>query len=113
MIKAAVGGNAIATEMLRRAYPRSLRTPIPPDRVATATVRGIERRSARIIVPRRWIPFSVVRGLVNPLFDRSIEHDPEFRQLVLKLEQQAIDLRDQTAHNGVSLTRENGAAVPS
>jgi NAD(P)-dependent dehydrogenase (short-subunit alcohol dehydrogenase family) len=51
MIKPAFGGSRAATEMLRRGYPRALRTPISPERVAAATVRGIERRSARIIVP--------------------------------------------------------------
>ncbi len=110
IIKAAFGGNAIATEMLRRAYPRSLRTPISPEHVAAATVRGIERRSARVIVPGRWIPFSVLRGIVNPLFDRTIEHDPKLRQLVLQLEQQATNLRD---HDADLLTRHSGATVAS
>ena len=113
IIKAAFGGNAVATEMLRHAYPRSLRTPISPERVADATVRGIERRSARIIVPGRWITFSMLRGIVNPLFDRAIERNPKFGQLVLELEQQATELREQTVHNANSLTRENGVTVPS
>ncbi len=110
IIKAAFGGNAIATEMLRRAYPRSLRTPISPEHVAAATVRGIERRSARVIAPGRWIPFSVLRGIANPLFDRTIEHDPKLRQLVLQLEQQATNLRD---HDADLLTRHSGATVAS
>jgi len=98
IIKPAFGGNAIATEMLRRAYPRSLRTPISPERVAAVTVRGIERRSAQIIVPGRWIPLSVLRGILNPLFDRATEHNPELRQLVLDLEQEVTELRDEAVH---------------
>ena len=62
LIKVAFGGNAAATELVRHTEPRPLRTPITPERVAAATIRGIERRSARIIVPGRWIPFSVLRG---------------------------------------------------
>jgi len=113
MIKPAFGGNAIVADMLRRAYPRSLRTRISPESVAVVTVRGIERRSARIIVPGRWIPFSVLRGIVNPMFDRAIEHNPTLRQLVLELEQQATGLRDQTGQYDDSLTRDDRATVPS
>jgi NAD(P)-dependent dehydrogenase (short-subunit alcohol dehydrogenase family) len=113
IIKPVFGGNAIATEMLNRAYPRSLRTPISPERVAAATIRGIERRSAQIIVPRRWIPIAALRGILNPLFDRATERDPELRQLVLDLEQQVTGLRDQAVTTADSLTRETGATVSS
>jgi NAD(P)-dependent dehydrogenase (short-subunit alcohol dehydrogenase family) len=89
MIKAAFGGSPAATEMLRRAYPKALRTPIPPERVAAATVRGIERRSARITVPARWIPISLLRGIVNAVTDPVLEHDPTIKRLILELEQTA------------------------
>ncbi len=89
MIKAAFGGIPAATEMLRHAYPKALRTPIPPERVAAATVRGIERRSARIIVPTRWIPISLLRGIVNAATDPVLERDPTLRRLILDLEQSA------------------------
>ncbi len=87
LIKAAFGGSTAATEMLRHAYPRVLRTPIPAEQVAAATVRGIERRSARIIVPARWIPISLLRGIVNALTDPMIEHDPTLKRLILELEE--------------------------
>ena len=64
-------------------------------------------------MPGRWIPFSVFRKIVNPLFDRAIEHNPKLRQLVLELEQQATELRDRTVHSADSLTGENGATFPS
>ena len=113
IIKPAFGGNRVASEMLRRAYPRPLRTPIAPERVAAATVRGIERRSARITVPGRWIPYSLLRGIVNPLTDRILERDPTLRELVLELEQQANAHRNQALHNADSHTRETGATAPS
>jgi NAD(P)-dependent dehydrogenase (short-subunit alcohol dehydrogenase family) len=105
LTNAAFGGNAVATELFRHAWPAPLRTPITPERVAAATVRGIERRSARIIVPGRWIPFFVLRGIVNPLTDRAIERDPKIRQLVLELEEQATARRNQAVHDPDSLTR--------
>jgi len=93
LISSFFGGNAVATKLFRHGWPAPLRAPITPERVATATVRGIERRSARIIVPGRWIPLSVLRGIVNPLTDRVIEHDPKFGQLLLELEQHASSHR--------------------
>ena len=89
LVEVAFGGNATATELLRHAYPRLLRTAITPERVAAATVRGIEHRSARVTVPGRWIAVSVLRGIVNPLTDLMLERDPKIRQLVLELERQA------------------------
>jgi NAD(P)-dependent dehydrogenase (short-subunit alcohol dehydrogenase family) len=88
LINAAFGENQTATAMLKRGWPRPLRTPITPERVAAATVRGIEQRSARITVPARWIPISMLRGIVNPVSDRMLEHDPKLRELILKLEQE-------------------------
>lgn len=78
-----------ASQLLQRAYPAPLRKPIKPERVAAATVRGIERRSPRIVVPRRWIPFSLVRSILNPLVDRRLERDAEIRRLVLEVEREA------------------------
>lgn len=78
-----------ASQLLQRAYPAPLRKPIKPERVAAATVRGIERRSPRIVVPRRWIPFSLLRGILNPLVDRRLERDAEIRRLVLEVEREA------------------------
>jgi NAD(P)-dependent dehydrogenase (short-subunit alcohol dehydrogenase family) len=103
LTKAAFGGNAVATELFRHAFPRPLRTPITPESVAAATVRGIERRSARIIVPGRWIPFSVLRGIVNPPTDLALERDPKVRRLVVELERQATEHRNQAVHDSDSL----------
>jgi NAD(P)-dependent dehydrogenase (short-subunit alcohol dehydrogenase family) len=91
------GGNAVATELFRRGWPAPLRAPITAERVAAATVRGIERRSARIIVPNRWIFFSVLRGIVNPLVDHRIERNPKIRELVLELEHDTAR-RDHVPH---------------
>ena len=111
LIKAAFGGHGIATELLRHAYPRPLRTPIPPERVAAAPVRGIERRSARITVPGRWIPYSVLRGIVNPLTDPILERDPTLKELVLELERRATAL--ETLRSVDSPRRERDATVAS
>jgi NAD(P)-dependent dehydrogenase (short-subunit alcohol dehydrogenase family) len=112
LVTPAFGGNATATELLRHSCPKSLRTPITPERVAAATVRGIERRSARITVPGRWIPISVLRGILNPVIDAAIERDPKIRELVLELERQAAPQSAQTVHHVEALGRESGPTVP-
>jgi NAD(P)-dependent dehydrogenase (short-subunit alcohol dehydrogenase family) len=82
----AFGGHDLATRMVQRAFPALLRRPIQPDEVARAVARGLERRSARIFVPRRWAPLSWLRGLVAVLADGALERDRTLQALVQELE---------------------------
>ncbi len=65
-VDADVRGNA-----LKSTVPKVLRKRLHPSVAGGAIVRGIERRAPRIIRPRRWRTISVLRGIVNPLFDRT------------------------------------------
>lgn len=85
----AFDGHPTATELVQRAYPRPLRKLITPEAVAAAVVEGIERRSPRITVPKRWIPISIMRGVINAVTDKKLERDREFSRLVLEIEAQA------------------------
>lgn len=105
LITPAFGGNATATAMLHRAFPGWLRSTIAPERVAEVTVRGIERRSARIIVPRRWAPISLLRGLVNAVTDPVIARDPTLRRLLLQLEAETHQRRAEAEGNGAAKRR--------
>jgi NAD(P)-dependent dehydrogenase (short-subunit alcohol dehydrogenase family) len=89
IIHAAFGGHSIATQLVRTAYPAPLRRPIKPEQVAKAALKGIERRSARVIVPSRWAAFSGLRGVINPLADRYLERDARFTRLLGELEDSA------------------------
>jgi hypothetical protein len=51
-------------------FPRFLMKKLQPSEAGAAIVDGIERRSPRIIAPKRWALFSTLRGLVNPALDR-------------------------------------------
>ncbi len=51
-----------------------------------AIVDGIERRVPRIIRPRWWRAYSVLRGVVNPLLDRRAERDERVRETVREAE---------------------------
>jgi NAD(P)-dependent dehydrogenase (short-subunit alcohol dehydrogenase family) len=56
-------------------FPRFLRKRLQPSAAGEAIVAGIERRSARIIAPRRWHLLSILRGVLNPLLDHRTEHN--------------------------------------
>jgi NAD(P)-dependent dehydrogenase (short-subunit alcohol dehydrogenase family) len=92
----------IDTEMVRRAIdadplgdaakdqlPRPLRKRLPPSAAGEAIARGIERRAPRIIRPRAWVPFSVLRGVLNPLSDRRLERDAELLAMMRTLDDRA------------------------
>jgi NAD(P)-dependent dehydrogenase (short-subunit alcohol dehydrogenase family) len=52
---------------------------LPPSAAGEAIVTGIERRAPRIIAPKWWRVWSVLRGILNPLFDARAERDERFR----------------------------------
>jgi NAD(P)-dependent dehydrogenase (short-subunit alcohol dehydrogenase family) len=74
------------TDPILRRYqemmPRVLMRRIPPTTAAEALVRGIERRSPRIVAPRAWRAYSALRGLLNPLLDARMERDERLLPLV-------------------------------
>ena len=85
----------VDTAMVRGAYedpiagqvesvaPRSLRKRITPAEAGEALVEGIEKRSARVIRPRRWAAYSRLRGLLNPMLDESHLRNETVRAAVL------------------------------
>ncbi len=86
---AAFGSHDTATRMREIAYPSLLGKAITPARVAEAAARGIENRSPRVIVPRRWQPVSALRGILGPVTDLIAERHPELRRLLRRLEESA------------------------
>ncbi|MGW4214493.1 short-chain dehydrogenase/reductase [Lentzea sp. NPDC004789] len=82
----AFGGHEIVTKLRETAYPSVLGKTITPEQVAEKVVRGIENRSPRIVVPRRWQPISALRVILNPLTDLIVERHPQIRRLVQQLE---------------------------
>ncbi len=69
-------------ERFKATFPRWLLKPVGPDVAAAAVVRGIERRAARTIAPRRWVALSLLRGLLNPLLDRRAERNAAIQRVV-------------------------------
>ncbi|NEY33603.1 SDR family NAD(P)-dependent oxidoreductase, partial [Streptomyces sp. PRKS01-65] len=86
MARLAFGGDELATRMREVGFPGPLAAAISAETVARRVVRGIERRSASITVPRRWQPVGILRGVLNPLCDRLLVRDPRLQPLVRALE---------------------------
>jgi NAD(P)-dependent dehydrogenase (short-subunit alcohol dehydrogenase family) len=80
---------ATVTRLREVGYPGPLGTPIPAQQVAEAAVRGIARRSARIQVPKTWIPVAAFSGLTNPVIDEYLRRHRTFRKLLAQLESES------------------------
>jgi NAD(P)-dependent dehydrogenase (short-subunit alcohol dehydrogenase family) len=63
-------------------FPKLLMKKLQPSEAGDAIVDGVERRAPRIIAPKRWTGFSVLRGLVNPVLDRRTESDPTVQAIL-------------------------------
>ncbi len=85
----AFGKDELATALVARAFPAPLRRPIAPERVGRSVATGIERRSPRIQVPRRWAPVAALRGIVNPISDAMLRNDSTLIELVRQVESRA------------------------
>lgn len=73
---------------LDRMLPWPLRMRISPTRAARVVADGIERRAARTIAPATWQPYALLRGVVNPVLDGVLTHDPRVHDLLRRLERQ-------------------------
>jgi NAD(P)-dependent dehydrogenase (short-subunit alcohol dehydrogenase family) len=82
MVHASVDQHASVLRIHESLTPRPLAKRIPPETVAKAVVRGIERRAPRIFVPRIWTPLSVLRGGLNPLIDHALDRDAELHAVL-------------------------------
>ncbi len=88
MVRRGIDADPMAEEMLS-VLPRPLHKRLTPRQAGEAVARGIEQRKPRIIVPRRWIAMSVLRGILNPLTDKHLERDAATQTVMSKLERRA------------------------
>ncbi len=69
-------------DRLLEALPKPLHKRLSPAVAGEAIVRGIEQRRPRVIRPRRWAIWSVLRGIINPLADARAERDATTHDIV-------------------------------
>jgi NAD(P)-dependent dehydrogenase (short-subunit alcohol dehydrogenase family) len=71
---------------------------ITPAAAAAALVRGIERRAPRVIAPRWWAGWSVLRGVLNPLLDARMERDADVQRVVLQADRAETPAQEALPH---------------
>jgi NAD(P)-dependent dehydrogenase (short-subunit alcohol dehydrogenase family) len=96
MVHRALDEDPIVESMLAL-LAKPLRKRLHPKVAGEAIVRGIERRSPRIIRPRRWAAVSVLRGILNPLSDRQLERDAKMQALARELDSRGGEEQPTTA----------------
>jgi NAD(P)-dependent dehydrogenase (short-subunit alcohol dehydrogenase family) len=96
MVRQGIDADPMGDAMLAR-VPRPLRKRLPPAAAGEAIARGIERRQARIVRPRRWAALSVLRGIVNPLLDSKMQTDARTQAIVKDLDARAGEDQPTTA----------------
>ncbi|WHU47811.1 short-chain dehydrogenase/reductase [Gordonia sp. L191] len=69
--------------------PWPLSTRITGDRAAEVIVDAVADRRARAIAPRSWVPYSLLRGLINPVLDAQLVRDKSIHAIIDQLEAQA------------------------
>jgi NAD(P)-dependent dehydrogenase (short-subunit alcohol dehydrogenase family) len=97
MVHQGIDQDPLADEMFE-ALPNVLQKRLTPAQAGEAVVRGIEQRRPRIIVPRRWIALSVLRGITGPLLDKRMERDAAVQAVLTKLDGREGEAQPTTAH---------------
>jgi NAD(P)-dependent dehydrogenase (short-subunit alcohol dehydrogenase family) len=75
-----------SAEAFKDTLPAPLRKRLPPKEAGKAIADGIERRRARIIRPRRWTLFSVLRGVINPPLDEAMVKADDVQDIARELD---------------------------
>jgi NAD(P)-dependent dehydrogenase (short-subunit alcohol dehydrogenase family) len=96
MVHRAIDDDPLA-EQMKGVLPRVLRKRLSPAQAGEAVARGIEKRAPRIIAPKRWAAFSVLRGVVNPLFDDYMLKDEDTQAIVRSLDTRGDEEQPLTA----------------
>lgn len=96
MVHQALDADPLVNEMLDT-FPKVLHKRLTPQQAGEAVVLGIEARKPRIIVPKRWIAYSVLRGILNPALDAQMERDAATQASLEKLDLRAGEEQPTTA----------------
>jgi NAD(P)-dependent dehydrogenase (short-subunit alcohol dehydrogenase family) len=73
-------------EASMRATPRALQKRLPPSAAGEGIARGIEKRAARVVLPRRWAALSALRGILGPVVDAQMTRRDDVRDLIRELD---------------------------
>ncbi|WP_325096733.1 SDR family NAD(P)-dependent oxidoreductase [Mycolicibacterium vinylchloridicum] len=71
---------------LMRALPEFVGQRIRPHTAATAIVDGIEGRKSAVVIPKRWSPIAVLRGVAGPLVDAKLARDAGVQEALARMD---------------------------
>ncbi|WP_405484182.1 SDR family oxidoreductase [Nocardia sp. NBC_00511] len=69
-------------------WPLNIRITAP--QAARTVADAIERRAPQSISPRGWIPYSLLRGVVNAVLDSALTRDPRIHAIVHEVENRTV-----------------------
>jgi NAD(P)-dependent dehydrogenase (short-subunit alcohol dehydrogenase family) len=96
MVHQALDEDPLAARMID-ALPSVLHKRLSPQVAGEAIAQAIEKRSPRLIRPRRWAVLSVLRGLLGPLGDAQMERDADTQALLRDIDARAGEDQPTTA----------------
>jgi NAD(P)-dependent dehydrogenase (short-subunit alcohol dehydrogenase family) len=96
MVRQGIDQDRLAPEMTK-ALPAVLRKRLSPVQAGEAIARGIEKRTPRIIAPRRWAALSTMRGIINPLLDDRMVKDAAVQAIVREFDARGDEEQPLTA----------------
>ena len=96
MVHQAIDGDS-AGERTMQMLPKPFRKRLKPSVAAKGVVDGIERRAPRIIRPRRWAGYSVLRGILNPWIDSYMVRNEELQEITGELDSRGDEEQPTTA----------------
>jgi NAD(P)-dependent dehydrogenase (short-subunit alcohol dehydrogenase family) len=76
--------------ILGEILPAFLLKRITPEVAGATIARALEERAPRAFAPPVWRYISALRGLINPLLDRRMDHDAEIAAVVAEVEAAAL-----------------------
>jgi NAD(P)-dependent dehydrogenase (short-subunit alcohol dehydrogenase family) len=85
MVRLGIDEDPLA-DRFKETLPKVLRKRLTPAQAGEAVARGIEKRAPRIIAPKRWTAFSLLRGVINPLLDDYMVKDATTQEIVRGLD---------------------------
>ena len=96
MVQQAIDGDPLVSRF-GGTLPEFLNKRLQPSEAGRGIVDGIEKRAPRVILPRRWAVFSVLRGIVNPLLDTRMVNDAETQAIARELDARGDEEQPTTA----------------
>jgi NAD(P)-dependent dehydrogenase (short-subunit alcohol dehydrogenase family) len=86
MVRGTLDADPLADELLTN-LPAPLRSRLAPEVAGRALADAIERRKARLILPRRWTALSLMRGFTEPLIDAALVRSGRVQDLLRTLDE--------------------------